>query len=385
MNKLFTYCLLLSLFYWNCGVSMHPLELVDEWGNTYSDKQNIQTQSETIFDENATDIWGLEKTNCKDFSKFDSLAKTGKTCLHLQWNKAENCPWLGMGIGWNGYVAKDISDWMKNGSLCFDFRSTQGSAFIPTLIFLFEDYNGKQAAAVLKSSHLSNYPITENWQKVAVPLSLFLENNSTKCDFSFIKSLNIEFQGSGNFLIDNIELVRQKKQSIVRKKYGETITASFPVLLFDGNISNHWGFGQFQNSLIELDTSILYNNKPSIHVKLFDTTQQTTFNEIGMSWEDWQSTSFADSLSNLYISIVLKGNSEMVSLGFESFKGEKTRVPLNEKFLYKEALGWKTYLIPLTAFEFQKLNFQTCCFKQFICTFNQKGEVILGSIQIIKK
>ncbi len=385
MNKLFTYCLLLCLLNWNCGISMRNLELVDEWGNTYFDKKLELTQVETIYDESTTDVWGLEKTACKDFSKYDSLAKNGKSCLRLNWNKTDNCPWMGIGIGWNGYVAKDMTDWMQNGSLCFDLRSTQGNAFIPTLIFLLEDYNGKQAAAVLKSSHLSNYPITEDWQKVSIPLSLFLENNVTKCDFSFIKSLNIEFQGSGNFLVDNIELVRQRKQSTIKKKYGETTTTQFPVWLFDGNESNYWGFGQFQNSIIELDSTNQFNGRPGIHVKQLETNQQPIAREIGMSWEHWQATNFTDSLNNLYLELTVKGNTNMVTLGFESFKGEKTLIPLSEKFLLQDSLEWKTYRIPFTAFEFEKLNFHTCCFKQLICAFNQKGELVLGNIQINKK
>lgn len=237
----------------------------------------------------------------------------------------------------------------------------------------------------MKSSHLSNYPINEDWQKVSIPLSLFLENNAAKCDFSFIKSLNIEFQGSGNFLIDNIELVRQRKQSTNRKKYGETTTSQFPVWLFDGNESNFWGFGQFQNSTVELDSTQLFNGKPSIHVKQLETTQQPIAREIGMSWEQWQATSFTDSLNNLYLELTVKGNTNMVTVGFESFKGEKTLIPLTEKFLLQDGLDWKTYRIPFTAFAFEKVNFQTCCFKQFICTFNQTGEVILGNIQINKK
>jgi hypothetical protein len=384
MNKLLTYCLLLSLFYWNCGISVHTIELVDEWGNTYSDKQTIQTQSEAIFDENVTDIWGLEKTNCKNISKFDSLAKTGKSCLRIQWNKTENCPWLGMGIGWNGYAAKDVSEWIENGSLSFDLRSTQGNAFIPTLIFLLEDYNGKQAAAVLKSSHLSAYPINENWQKVSIPLSLFNDNNSTKCDFSFIKSLNIELQGSGDFLIDNIELIRQKSTNTIKNKYGETITRILPVTIFDGNEANYWGFGVFANRTIVVDTTLLLNGKPCIHVKKFDADNNPTSNEIGMTWENWEATSFADSLQNLYLELTVKGNPNTIELGFESFKGQKTSINLSEQFLTKDSLGWETFNIPLTAFPFKKVNFQTKYFKQLICVFNKNGEVFLGNIQIKK-
>jgi hypothetical protein len=316
---------------------MHPLELVDEWGNTYSDKQIVQTQSETIFDENATDIWGLEKTNCKNLSKFDSLAKTGKTCLHLQWNKSENCPWLGMVIGWNGYVAKDINDWMQDGSLSFDLRSTHGNAFIPTLIFLLEDYNGKQAAAALKSSHLSTYPINENWQKVTIPLSVFVADNAAKCDFSFIKSLNIELQGAGDFLIDNIELIRQKKTNSIQKKYGETITSIFPVNVFDGNDANYWGFGAFANRNIVVDSSLILEGKPCIHVKKFDTGKPASNNEIGMTWENWQATSFADSLNNLFLEISVQGEPEMFTIGFESFKGQKSLIALSEQYLTKDS------------------------------------------------
>jgi hypothetical protein len=135
---------------------------------------------------------------------------------------------------------------MEKGSIDFYIRAIKGKQFIPTLIFLLEDYSGVQTAALLKAKHLSNYPINEEWQKVSIPLSTFLQASKPLSDFSNIKSLNIECQGEGAFLIDKIEIGGTNERNGSNKKFGSGITQKFPAPIFKDALPYGWGFGNYK-------------------------------------------------------------------------------------------------------------------------------------------
>jgi hypothetical protein len=111
---------------------MQKTQLTDEWGGTYANTAVNEFQDRDIYNDQTVDVWGMEKTDCKNFSRIDTISFSGKSCLSVSWNRTGNCPWIGFGIGWNGYAAKDLSDVMSSGSIDFYIRAIQGKQFIPT-------------------------------------------------------------------------------------------------------------------------------------------------------------------------------------------------------------------------------------------------------------
>jgi len=387
-----TWCL---IFLSACGIHMQTQNLVDEWGNTYDlEKQQVFTDKE-IFSNQTADIWGLEKTDCKHFSRIDTLAYKGKSSIKLQWNKTGSCAWLGFGIGWNGYAAKDLTPVMQNGNITFYIRAIKGTQFVPTLIFLLEDYSGIQTAALFKAKYLERYPIDEAWQKVIIPLSAFLEAAGPKSDFSNIKSLNIECQGEGGILIDEIFIEEGNKAKAKKnQKFGQTTTQTFPALIFEDNMQYAWGLGTYLGRTIQLDSQIYLMGTSALHLSWDLIKNSHVNNQIGFNWERWQAIALPDSIDAYSLSffVYMPNLSELnkIQIGFESYSGEQVNIGLNQSFLSelqqidRQGKKWQKVRIPLSAFDWNKAKFNTQNFKQLLITFLQEGELWIDHIQLEK-
>lgn len=388
MRKSIIYLFLLIISLSNCGIRMQKTQLTDEWGGTYANTAVNEFQDRDIYNDQTVDVWGMEKTDCKNFSRIDSISFSGKSCLSVSWNRTGNCPWIGFGIGWNGYAAKDLSDVMSSGSIDFYIRAIQGKQFIPTLIFLLEDYSGVQSATVLKASQLSHYPIDEEWQKVSIPLQTFLKSSKPLCDFSNIKSLNIECQGTGAFLIDKIEIGGANSKNINSKKFGITTTQIFPATIFHDELPFAWGLGNYIGKNISLDSTKIYAGSKSIYLKWNELESGKQTRKIGMNWEHWQAISFPDSLKNysikFYVSSDNFNTSKNLNIGFESYNGKTTMMPIKQEYITSlpSNKDWQMITIPFTEFDFIKEGFDITRFKQLFIEFNNSGELWLDEITI---
>jgi hypothetical protein len=387
-KQLFIGCLGLIILA-GCGMRMHQTQLVDEWGNTYEQSAARQFTDREVYYDQTVDVWGMEKTNCKNFSRVDSISYSGKSSLGLVWNKEGNCAWIGFGIGWNGYAAKDLSEVMQTGSIDFYVRSIKGNQFIPTFILLLEDYAGTQSAMLLKAKHLERYPITEAWQKVSVPLSGFLQSAAPLCDFSNIKSLNIECQGAGALYIDEISIGGALVQAGATKKYGQTITQNFPVTLFKEELQNAWGLGNFPGRNVQVIEE--GNGNKTLFLSWNDEFSKKGNKQVGINWEGWQAISFPDTLGAYELKFkVLSTDQASISnllIGFEDYDGKSVFVPIQLSYISEIGLNqkWQQVVIPFAEFNFEKSGFNANRFKQFLIQFKGKGELHFDDIIIDKR
>lgn len=230
-----------------CGITWQSQPLLDEWGNTFEQSATTLFSDTSVYADNTSDVWGMEKTDCKEFKRSEQYSFLGKSCLDLYWNRTGTCPWVGMGIGWNGYAPKDLSSVMQNSAFSFWVRAKEGTQFIPTLIFLLEDYGGLQSAVVLKAKHLSKYPIDTVWQEVKIPLNEYLQAAKPLADFSNIKSLNIEMQGQGHILIDEIKIVGASGKSVSGRKYGIENNPQFPIQVYKDSLASTYVWGDYSH------------------------------------------------------------------------------------------------------------------------------------------
>lgn len=359
-----------------CGIQIKQAPLTDEWGRTWYSEDGRAFQDRDIFNDGSSDIWGLEKTECKNFVRQDSQAFKGSSCLRIEFNREGKCPWIGLGIGWNGYVAKDISSVINTDQIEFYIRSVKGNHHSPTLIFLFEDYSGNMSAAAFKPAYLSKYPIDESWQKAQIPLSAF----ERKCDFSNIKSLNIECQGNASILLDEIRIVSGSVAVRKKEKWGKTISVNNSYSLYPG--VTWWGEAKTKAIKLEVDTINVFENKPTINIR-WNAFGKQAIQLAGFSWSNWEATSFADSVNSYELLI----NYQLVSgkfprLVFENYKGKTASysVQLEAKANDK---SWKQVRVPLSQFDFKAASFDTNWFKQLILEGESEGEFILGSIQLL--
>lgn len=390
MRKIYTYIFALSLLVSACGLHMQTTQLTDEWGGTYANNAVKQFQEKEIYNDQTVDVWGMEKTDCKNFARVDTISFSGKSCLSLTWNRTGSCPWIGFGIGWNGYAAKDLSEIMEKGSIDFYVRAIKGKQFIPTLIFLLEDYSGVQTAALLKAKHLTRYPIDEEWQKVSIPLNSFLQAAKPLSDFSNIKSLNVECQGEGSFLIDKIEIGGASANAVSTSKFGKTITQNFPAYIFKDDLTYAWGMGNYPGKLIELNSIKSYQGNKSIHANWNQDESGKQIRQIGMNWEHWQAIAFPDSINSyglqFYINYSEKNTLDNIKIGFESYNGKSILLPIKPNYVsIVSDNNWQLVSIPFSEFNFAEIGFDVNRFKQLTIEFNNSGEIWLDEIFLKKQ
>jgi hypothetical protein len=389
MKKAIIYILFLSVITVGCGIRMQTQQLTDEWGGTYANNAVKEFQEKEIYNDQTVDVWGMEQTDCKNFSRVDTISFSGKSCLSLTWNRTGKCPWIGFGIGWNGYAAKDLTEVMEKGSIDFYIRAIKGKQFIPTLIFLLEDYSGVQTAALLKAKHLTHYPIDEEWQKVSIPLSTFLQAAKPLSDFSNIKSLNVECQGEGAFLIDKIEVGGANVSNGSSVKFGKAITQNFPAFIFKDAAPYSWGFGNYKGKLIEMVSNPTFGGNQAIHLKWNDAESGKQLRQFGMNWEHWQAIGLPDSVQTYALQFYINTNEvntiNNLKIGFESYNGKVILLPIKQGYLSISNNGnWQKVTIPFSEFNFETSGFDINRFKQFLVEFTGSGELWLDEISLQK-
>ncbi len=264
-----------------CGITWQSQPLLDEWGNTFEQSATTLFSDTSVYADNTSDVWGMEKTDCKEFKRSEQFSFLGKSCLDLYWNRTGTCPWVGMGIGWN-------------------------------------DYGGLQSAVVLKAKHLSKYPIDTVWQEVKIPLNEYLQAAKPLADFSNIKSLNIEMQGQGHILIDEIKIVGASGKSASGRKYGIENNPQFPIHVYKDSLASTYVWGDYshvarnQTSATRSYNLLLNLNKDK---------------EAGMAIQQWEAVNLSDTSKIYLLSAEVKMNkpmglpSDWISIGIESYRG----------------------------------------------------------------
>ena len=111
----------------------------------------------------------------------------------------EECNWNKLGISWNEWLYTDLSKSIYGVFLEFDINIEK---FSSSKVFL-EDYNGKKMHINLLK--YINSKITNNWQKIRIPLKDFPIKKS-KINLKRIKDIIFEFSNKDKLKIDNIKL-----------------------------------------------------------------------------------------------------------------------------------------------------------------------------------
>ncbi len=171
--------------------------------------QGIDGFRQTVIyaNEYSADIWFTQSKSCIDVMPENKEAEKGNQSLHIKWNKgAGDCPWLGMGIGWEQWTGKDISGIENKSALSFWIKSKTGPMkSIPWAVGL-EDFTGAQAWTGFQVAYIKGNISNDNWTQVVVPLADF-PFGPNDLDLTSIKQMIIQFESSGEVLIDEISII----------------------------------------------------------------------------------------------------------------------------------------------------------------------------------
>ena len=81
-------------------------------------------------------VWVSPETNCVTLDTEKENTYSGNAALHVKWDKvAGNCKWIGIGFGWNNWMAKDLLDLTQTAAIQFQVKAKNGSVKNFSLLF----------------------------------------------------------------------------------------------------------------------------------------------------------------------------------------------------------------------------------------------------------
>lgn len=343
-----------------------------------------------IYDEDATDVWGLEKDVCQEASVSD-VAYSGKESLKITWNRdAKGCKWSGIGIGWDNWAGKDLSLIMSSVAIQMYVRTQKGKAFGLPFVLTLIDYSDGMGFLYTTNKYFERASLDEEWQKVVVPLKDF-EIQEENLDPSNIKQLQIELQQSGSVYLDDISLVFYEEQTQTAWMEEEKLPSptALPKLIFDDAFvnDNGWGLVTDDCKTFEWSDKAIKTGEKSLHLRWDASKENCTFNSFGVSWNKWHPvdiTSIRKSAAFEFDIMVVGETVQSVPLkiGFEDYDRAKSFVSLTSNFVEGRTYDtkWRRVRIPLSSIP-KEVDFKKI--KQVYFDMSGKGEVFIDNFKLV--
>ncbi|MFO7864869.1 MAG: sugar-binding protein [Salinivirgaceae bacterium] len=208
MNKYFAILLLILVGFTSC-VSFKQQALFDAPSDQPKPKGIGNFYSLNIYDNNlSSEVWFTQAPKCLTVENTQETAFSGNASMLWKWDKkAADCPWMGIGFGWDGWAPKDISQILDKAAIQLKVKSVNGNLGALPLAASLEDYSGSQAWLGLSSNAIRDKVITDTgWTTVLLPFAEF-DWNENNANYYNIKQLIIQFEASGAIYVDEIQVV----------------------------------------------------------------------------------------------------------------------------------------------------------------------------------
>ncbi len=166
-----------------------------------------------IFSENLDNsVWTSPEKSCVQLTLEKKTYFSGNKSLNLKWDKiGGGCKWVGIGFGWNNWLAKDILDITETSAIQMKIKSVEGTFTNLPVAFALEDYNGIQTYYGFRNELASGVFTDTSWTTVSIPLSKF-NYEKPAFDTEKVKQFVIQLEGDGNIYLDDIKFVKLSKQ-----------------------------------------------------------------------------------------------------------------------------------------------------------------------------
>ena len=152
--------------------------------------------------------WMKKKKECLSITGTQDVAYSGSGAMLWKWDKkAGDCPWLGMGFGWDGWQGKDMSQIIDKAAIQFKVRTVKGTLKSLPLAACLEDYSGSQVWIGFSPKCIEGGIITEEWSNVILPIAEFEWENAPNLDPYNIKQLIVQFEADGELYVDEIKVI----------------------------------------------------------------------------------------------------------------------------------------------------------------------------------
>jgi hypothetical protein len=195
----------------NNFVQTQTLQLYDKQNTTATNEINGFKATSIFADDIDNTVWVSKEANCVQLKQEYKQWYAGKSCLHITWDKPNGgCKWIGVGFGWNNWLAKDFSNIIDDAHIEFYVKAAKEPFSNLPVAFAIEDYTGVQNYYGFNATLVKGNFKTTEWQKVSIPLSYFpfIKNDA---DVSKIKQFIIQLEGDGDIYLDEIKIVANEK------------------------------------------------------------------------------------------------------------------------------------------------------------------------------
>jgi hypothetical protein len=413
MNR---YFVILIVFFSSCAsmkdVSVYNQEIVSAEGiNGFT--------SIDIFSTGGTDeVWGNKDENCNPFSYSSLDASIDYTMissksndinnkveidvsidlpavkvkdrkgitpnsLHLISDNSPSCEWIGMGIGWDSWQAKDLSSIINNTAIEFYARVDGDSVYNIPIVFILEDYSANQCYATAGYLGIDGGVITNKWTKVTIPLQTF-SYQINKIDLTNVKQLLLQCYDKVNIYIDDIKIVPHQ-HNFKKRTPSLTIKESIlPVEIFSEKLNASWGINAKYCDNIIINTDSSYSQGSFIDINMDKSS--CTWDAFAISWNNWLYTDLTNIIYgvSLEFDIFCKEYKE-TKISIEDYDGKKMTILL-DKYIknasnYKK-LAWNKVKIPLIDFPIRKSDIDLERIKDIIFTFDDKTSMKIDNIKL---
>ncbi|MDB2317471.1 hypothetical protein N9V23_01815 [Flavobacteriales bacterium] len=129
--------------------------------------------------------------------------------MRWTWDKqAGDCDWMGMGLGWDGWSGKDLSQITDKAAIQLKVRSVKGDLKSLPLAACLEDYGDNQVWIGFHPQVIENGIIKEDeWSNVTLPLAEFEWDIAQDIDMSNIKQMLVQFEAAGDLYVKEINVI----------------------------------------------------------------------------------------------------------------------------------------------------------------------------------
>jgi hypothetical protein len=153
-------------------------------------------------------VWVSPETQCVNMNAETKNVYADNGALHVKWDKPKGgCKWIGIGFGWNNWVAKNMIDIADITAVQMQIKAVKGSFNNLPVAFAFEDYGGIQAYYGYEKTLSPGTFNDSTWTTVTIPLSKFPFKEK---DFNIetVKQFMIQLEGDGDIYLDNIKFIK---------------------------------------------------------------------------------------------------------------------------------------------------------------------------------
>ncbi len=158
----------------------------------------------TLFDDQFINNngWGMISDACQDMNIVTAEGASKGKAIRAIWQNRGECHLVKFGVSWNRWFPVDLNPILNTGAISFKINYP-GTSPVSQITVGFEDYDRTKSSVVLTKAHLQGEATPNQWITVVVPLSELQDGNNT----ANIKHLYVAFTGSGETLIDDLQLV----------------------------------------------------------------------------------------------------------------------------------------------------------------------------------